>query len=202
MKVLYLGWPRSGSTWLYKNIKQNSNLKDVGGVKESHLLYNDPIQGLLEFCDDSMDFSTNNWSIDSYIANKLDATHYIMIHRHPREILYSYHALLENQWDQWQSSCLSNKLLNVGDILERWLNFKKKILLYEFADLTANPGDFAKMVLTDIGLPTDNISVTPVNTSLSTTRHQLRPDLETLLVQQEEKFQELKGLAVYRRLCH
>ena len=202
MKILYLGWPRSGSTWLYENIKQNSNLRDVGGIKESHLLYNDPVQGLLEFHDASIDFSTNNWSMDSSIANKLDATHYIMVHRHPLEILYSYHAKLGNQWDKWQSSCLSNKLLNVGDIIERWLNLKKKILLYEFTDLSANPEDFAKMVLTDLGLPTDNISVAPVNASVSKTQNQLCPQLEELLAQQEEKFQALKGLADYRRLRH
>ena len=62
--IVYLGMPKCASTWLWEKIKQNF---EYNGDKEPHTLVE---FGATE--NNIVDFSTNNWSMDSSTAKKID----------------------------------------------------------------------------------------------------------------------------------
>jgi len=201
MRLLYLGWPRSGSTWLHKMLRASTELKDLDQQKESHLFYSDPIKGLDMFEHGMMDFSTNNWSMDSWVAARLKDCTCMMIHRHPASIMRSYHMQMANDWQQWQTACRFNNLLRVGDTLERWLGLTHgNLLLYEFEDLQHDPVRFANMVLADLSLPAANIDPTPASVSVYHALEPMQEDLLQLAETQENKYQTLANSARYKRL--
>ena len=78
--IAYLGMPRCASSWLYNNLK---HIETGELVKEPHTLYTNPVN-LDNYCNNRvLDFSTNNWSMDSNVAKAVDAyvTDYILIVR-------------------------------------------------------------------------------------------------------------------------
>lgn len=200
MRLIYLGWPRSGSSWLHDLIKSNSSLRDLGGMKESHLFYTDPQRALAEFTEGMMDFSTNNWSMDSWVARQLKDCRFIFLHRHPLEIMISYHSKMDYDWDEWQRACEFNNLLNVGNVLERWIDLVGDgITVYEFADLVDSPERFGRMVLGDLGLSAGTINPVALNESNPKPRGPIAPELLERAQNQEQKFQNLAGSARFRR---
>ena len=201
MKLIYLGWPRCGSSWLHKVMQANADLKDLNDEKESHLFYTDPDRALELFQEGMMDFSTNNWSMDSWVAERLQDATFVMIHRHPVEQIKSYHCMMKNDWAAWQTACRFNKLLAIGDVLERWLRFTNgNILLYEFEDLQADPIAFGSMVLRDLGYEPKHIDPARVLASANVRPLEIEPDLLQTIEIQEHKFQELARSTTYRRL--
>ena len=201
MKLIYLGWPRCGSSWLHKVMQANADLKDLNDEKESHLFYTDPDRALELFQEGMMDFSTNNWSMDSWVAERLQDATFVMIHRHPIEQIKSYHCKMKNDWAAWQTACRFNKLLAIGDVLERWLRFTKgNLLLYEFEDLQADPVTFGSMVLRDLGYEPKHIDPARVLASANVRPLEIEPDLLQTIEIQEHKFQELARSTTYRRL--
>jgi len=201
MKLIYLGWPRCGSSWLHKVMHANTDLKDLNNEKESHLFYTDPERALDLFQDGMMDFSTNNWSMDSWVAKRLQGATFVMIHRHPAEQIKSYHYMMKNDWTTWQTACRFNQLLATGDVLERWLGFTDgNMLLYEFEDLQADPIAFGSMVLKDLGHDPKHIDPARVLASANIRPLEIEPDMLQTIEIQEHKFRELARSTTYRRL--
>jgi hypothetical protein len=61
--IVYLGMPKCASTWLWEKIKHNF---DYNGLKEPHTLVEwGTSNGVI-------DFSTNNWSMDSSTVRSID----------------------------------------------------------------------------------------------------------------------------------
>ena len=83
--IVYLGMPKCASTWIWEKIRHNFDYK---GIKEPHTLVE-----LGEANNNLVDFSTNNWSMDSSTAKKIDndVSNYIFIIRDPVELATSYY---------------------------------------------------------------------------------------------------------------
>lgn len=205
MKLLYLGWPRCGSTWLHMNIKNNTGLKDLAGIKESHMFLYQPDEALKLFTYDMMDFSTNNWSMDSWVAKKIirEIDMCIMIHRDAHSLIKSYHW--GGSWQDWQTACKSNKLIDFGDTLSRWMDIAgPKLRLYEFADLGNDPDAFGRRVLGDMGYQ-DAVIDTMIVNSKGDKAHLIIDDKDLLsrIDAQEAKYQDLaKSLKSLSFLSH
>lgn len=140
--IVYLGMPKCASTWLWNNLRQNLNYT---GDKEPHTLVE---SGLLN--NEILDFSTNNWSMDSSTVRNIDSkvSNYIYIIRDPVDLATSYFkqvGLQEESFDDFVTSLIKTKLLCFGDIIERWHNLvdKNKILIYNYeADIANNNEKF------------------------------------------------------------
>lgn len=128
--IVYLGMPKCASTWLYDKIIHNFK---YNGIKEPHTLVE---YGKTN--NDIIDFSTNNWSMDSKTALELDSkvSKYIYIVRDPIELATSYYLQTSKNenFDDYVDSLVKTKLLCFGDIIERWYNLvdKSKILVYNY----------------------------------------------------------------------
>jgi hypothetical protein len=129
--IVYLGMPKCASTWLWRKIRKNFAYH---GLKEPHTL--------VEFGEknnDIIDFSTNNWSMDSSTARRIDpsVSKYILIVRDPIELATSYYlqTKLEGEsFDDFVYTLVKTKLICYGDIIQRWYNLvdKEKILIYDY----------------------------------------------------------------------
>jgi hypothetical protein len=128
--IVYLGMPKCASTWLWEKIKHNF---DYNGLKEPHTLVEwGTSNGVI-------DFSTNNWSMDSSTVRSIDkdVTKYILIVRDQIELATSYYlqtALEGESFDDFVNTLIKTKLLCFGDIIERWYRLvdKRKILIYHY----------------------------------------------------------------------
>lgn len=157
--IVYLGMPKCASTWLYDKIQHNF---EYDGIKEPHTLVE---YGKTN--NDYIDFSTNNWSMDSKTALELDSkvSKYIYIIRDPIELATSYYlqtAKNEN-FNDYVDSLIKTKLLCFGDIIERWYNLvdKNKILVYNYNnDIQNNQQSFLDKITKILNIDYDK-SVPP-----------------------------------------
>ena len=185
--IVYLGMPRCASSWLYNHL--------ANGIKETHYLYTNPVDVENYSKNQLLDFSTNNWSMDSDIAQLVDkyTKHYIFIFRDPVELAKSYKVILENtqtleEFVQYQTI---TKLLCYGDIIERWYNLvdPAKILIYDYADVGTN--DFLLDIAKETGLTVEEYNNTIVNASNLTLDETISNDLLDLLKYQVSKLEKI-----------
>tara|TARA_Y100001937_G_scaffold60140_1_gene82444 strand:- start:66 stop:656 length:591 start_codon:yes stop_codon:yes gene_type:complete len=152
--IIYLGMPKCASTWLWHKIRKNF---DYDGIKEPHTL--------VEFGkkhNDIVDFSTNNWSMDSSTALKIDpnVSKYVFIIRDPIELATSYYlqTKLEGEsFDDFVFTLVKTKLICFGDVIERWYNLvdKEKILIYDYnKDIENKQQIFIKDICHQLNLDT------------------------------------------------
>jgi hypothetical protein len=147
--------PRCASSWLYNNLK---HIETGELVKEPHTLYTNPVN-LDNYCNNRvLDFSTNNWSMDSNVAKAVDAyvTDYILIVRDPIDLAVSYKSLFnsEQSLDDFISTMIINKLVCYGDIIERWYTLvdPNKIHIYDYNDLQADNTKFITNITSVLGI--------------------------------------------------
>jgi len=152
--IVYLGMPKCASTWLYEKIIYNFNYT---GEKEPHTLVE---WGKTN--NDIIDFSTNNWSMDSSTAEILDkkVSHYIYIVRDPIELATSYYLQTGTgrNFNEFVDSLIKTKLLCFGDIIERWYNLvdSSKILVYNYnIDIQNNQEQFLEGITKILNLKYD-----------------------------------------------
>ena len=151
--IVYLGMPKCASTWIWERIKHNF---DYNGPKEPHtLVEKGQINNTL------IDFSTNNWSMDSSTAKEIDVSvsNYIFIIRDPVELAISYYkqtAMPNESFNDFVYSLIRTKVLCFGDIIERWYNLvdKNKILIYDYnKDIENNQELFMDDLCGKLNLP-------------------------------------------------
>tara|TARA_R100000008_G_C3579411_1_gene167431 strand:+ start:1329 stop:1913 length:585 start_codon:yes stop_codon:yes gene_type:complete len=140
--IIYLGMPKCASTWIWNSIKHNF---DYDGTKEPHTLVEWGTKH-----NDIIDFSTNNWSMDSTTVQLVDKdiSKYILIIRDPIELAISYYVqtgVNGETFDEFVDALIKTKLLCFGDIIERWYKLvdKNKILVYNYnTDIQNNQETF------------------------------------------------------------
>lgn len=196
MKIMYLGWPKCASTWLHVQLYNAGFDNFVPTVKENHLWYTDPNQALKRIQsiqnNNIMDFSTNNWSMDSSVAKQ--AVEYFdilfFIKRNVEEIISSYYTMFDHTtWNQWQNSCLHNGLAMPADVLERWHDFAgEKLKIYDYNELKNNKESFIKKLSDDlkIKIKFDN---TVINKTMDKKNKLTNVNLLKLIDQQNTKLQ-------------
>ena len=164
--IVYLGMPRCASSWLYNQIGQ------ADAIKETHHLYTNPIN-LEEYCQSRiLDFSTNNWSMDSDVVKYIDpyVTHYILVLRDPIELAISYKTLFNDgqSLDDFVSTLITNKLLCYGDIIERWYNLvdPSKILIFSYDQIVEDNVGFVTALTKQINMPVPEV-ISQIRTNIS-----------------------------------
>jgi len=197
--IVYLGMPRCASSWLYNNLKQ---FETGELVKEPHTLYTNPIN-LNEYCSSRvLDFSTNNWSMDSDVAKAIDVyvSDYILIVRNPIDLAVSYKSLFNNEQslDDFISTMIVNKLLCYGDIVERWYTLvdPNKIHIYDYSDIQTDNIKFINSITSTLGV---NIPSMVDNNKVNVTAFKeyttISPKNLLILQQQLDKFNEITNQA-------
>lgn len=173
--ILYLGMPRCATSWIYAHLKTDSSIKPL---KESNYFYTNPRKPIEYAKSNFIDFSTNNWSMDSDIATQIDPfiTNYIFIFREPLAFAKSYYLYCkQHDWigstitfDIFVETLINGKTICFGDILERWTNLvdSKKILVYDYNSINETwLKKFAEILGINIS---DDISSDRINSSLMT----------------------------------
>jgi hypothetical protein len=192
--IVYLGMPKCASTWIWEKIRHNFDYK---GIKEPHTLVE-----LGEANNNLVDFSTNNWSMDSSTAKKIDndVSNYIFIIRDPVELATSYYkqtAMPGESFNDFVYSLVKTKLICFGDIIERWYNLvdSNKILIYDYnKDIANNQELFMNRLCKDLNLNDYDQSV-PLQDKVLETKN--KPTLECdqhlldILKKQMDKFQDI-----------
>lgn len=190
---MYLGWPRSASTWLYQHLLK-INAQPINNQKESHLWYTDPKLALEKYKETNsnivVDFSTNNWSMNlssaNIVANLFD--YFILVHRDPREVVSSY-FFNQTTWENWQNTCLHNNLCKTNDIYLRWKSIAgSKLKVYEYTDIKRNPQDFLNSFCDDLYLDHIEIDDSRPNRTKQQHLNLTNQKLIDLIDKQEELF--------------
>jgi hypothetical protein len=173
--IVYLGMPRCASSWLYEHLSHIET-----GPKETHHLYTSP-DNLKIYCQKKLEFSTNNWSMDSDVARSIDpyVTKYLLIFRNPVELIESYQALFEHTL--YVDFFIINKLLCFGDIVQRWVDLVglDKIVVTNYDNLVKDPQMFIKDITTRLEVPlpveinTQKINNAPAKRKLALTDSQV-----------------------------
>lgn len=193
--IVYLGMPRCASSWLYNNLKQ---IETEELAKEPHILYTNPIN-LNEYCNSRvLDFSTNNWSMDSDVAKAIDVyvSDYILIVRNPIDLAVSYKNLFnsDQSLNDFISTMIINKLLCYGDIIERWYTLvnPNKIHIYDYNTVQANNTKFITDVTSVLGI---NLPLVVSDTKINVSKNKeytMISDKNLLVLQQQvDKFNEI-----------
>lgn len=147
--IVYLGMPRCASSWLYEHLSHIET-----GPKETHHLYTSPTN-LKSYCQKKLEFSTNNWSMDSNVAQLINpyVTKYLLIFRNPIDLFESYQAVLGHTLHV--DFFITNKLLCFGDIVQRWDNLigLDKIVVANYDNLVKDPHMFIKDITTRLEVP-------------------------------------------------
>lgn len=154
--IVYLGMPRSASSWLYDHLK---HLSPSDTKKETHYLYETP-DNILEYCKSrALEFSTNNWSMDSSVATAIDpyVSKYILIFRNPVEFARSYQIVGYKDTDTIDNiidRMFINKLLCYGDIVERWYSIvdPNKIIIADYSDIEEDSTAFINQLIEQLGV--------------------------------------------------
>ena len=198
--IVYLGMPKCASSWIWENIKKDF---PYDGVKEPHALVE------LGIPDNSIvDFSTNNWSMDSSTVRLIDkqVNKYIYVVRDPMEIANSYFAQTstgKEKFNDFVFSLVKTKLLCFGDIIERWYNLvdKEKILIYDYnRDIVGKQEQFIKDLCARIGMNSRNKNWflgKQINQTIGKTNYRCDDKLMTQLRYQMDKFYRITGILPY-----
>jgi hypothetical protein len=180
--------PRCASSWLYDNLK---HVETGELVKEPHTLYTDP-NNLDEYCTNRvLDFSTNNWSMDSNVVKFIDTyvSDYVLVIRNPVDLAVSYKGLLNNQQllDDFVSTMIINKLLCFGDIVERWYNLvdADKIHIYSYEELQSNNLKFIDTITKKLKITADLTNVDK-KTNVSKTKEYAAISETNLIILQQQ----------------
>ena len=196
--IVYLGMPRCASSWLYNNLK---HVETGELIKEPHTLYTNP-NNLNEYCNSRvLDFSTNNWSMDSDVAKAIDVyvSDYILIVRDPIDIAVSYKSLFNNDQslDDFISTMIINKLLCYGDIIERWYTLvdPNKIHIYDYNDIQTDNTKFINSITSTLGINITSTIDTKVNITAFKEYTTISPKNLLTLQQQLDKFNKITNQA-------
>ena len=170
------------------------------GVKEPHALVEMGIP------DNSIvDFSTNNWSMDSSTVRLIDkqVNKYIYVVRDPMEIANSYFAQTstgKEKFNDFVFSLVKTKLLCFGDIIERWYNLvdRQKIVIYDYnRDIVGKQKQFLEELCVSIGIDSCNKTFSPektINQTIGKKNYRCDDKLMTQLRYQMDKFYRITGV--------
>lgn len=192
--IVYLGMPKCASSWLWNKVIHNFG-NDL--IKEPHTLVE---KGKVD--NPFIDFSTNNWSMDSSTVRMLDkdVSKYIFIIRDPLELANSYYqqtAMDSESFNEFVFTLVKTKLLCFGDIIERWYNLvdRNKILIYDYnKDIQDKQDRFIKDICQKLNLPSYDTSI-PLEKKIAATKnktnHTCDDKLMEKLTQQIDKFHNI-----------
>lgn len=149
-----IGLPKTGTTWLYKNLKRSTEI-DYNKAKEPPVsLLADQNQYCSYFSGytNSVNFQTNLWKIDydQMTFLKTYASHISIILRNPytyANSMYNFHNS-KNEHSEYINSI--KQYLDYTEILKRWQTEKLKVFFYD--DICNNPQDFMDKITSYIGI--------------------------------------------------
>jgi len=130
--LLHIGYPKTGTTWLWDSLKQNSYLQSF--EKEDYKLatgesVTDYINRYRQLGDYTLNFCPLNAFIDRYLISQLSHCENIyasIIIRNPYEILYSLYNFLGEFCHQHYNNYVTKMLtqgpwfINYTSVIQRW----------------------------------------------------------------------------------
>ena len=186
LHLLNIGLPKTGTTWLFKQIEKQSWFDQTNIVKENNLIEKDQNfeQYISKYCnyDYTANFNTRFHTLgSSYIKllRNIESSRVSIILRNPFEQLVSYYYHCINCFPsykqkgyedpdkslfEWTQDYLQIKALtDYSKIIDRWMNFFPNLKIFVYDDLLNDPDTFLQKYSEDMNLPLcKNIDPTPI----------------------------------------
>lgn len=199
--IVFLGMPKTGSSWLYKNLKQHSDdLKSDS--KEPHIFDRQTY-----FSEDnisqSIDFTTFNWAMDKGLALQLNkyVTHYILLLRNPLKLAESWHYWVNEKKpvEETLNHIINSRMCDFGSILERWFDIggRDKVIIDLYENLQKNQDTFFNNISKRLNLGPAKITYKfPINKSKFNKNINFYYNNEFLIncLNETKKFENITGL--------
>lgn len=163
--ILNIGYPRSGTTWLWENLCEQSWFDGREIIKENQQLIKNSCN-IDDYCDTYSKFNiSGNFYpamifFDRYLISSLSKvpnTHVSIILRDPISWMISQLQFTDTQFDNFDkrvASVLDQKImLHPTILIKRWRNYFRDINVFFYDDLKQNPGEFFKDYCQKMGLP-------------------------------------------------
>lgn len=198
--IVFLGLPKTGSTWIYDNLKCNVPI-DHNRPKEPHVFDNQYYFDK-EDTTHTFDFTTQNWSMDSGLAKQLDqyVEKYFYLARNPIHLISSWHNWTNQHqcFKQTQLTAQFSRLCDIGSILERWYHLvgEDKIVVDIYENLKKDQAQFFKQICKKLSISVDTVHKSHyINKSAYVTEKPMFT--ESFLhqaVYETKKFEEITGI--------
>lgn len=166
---MHIGFPRCGSTWLWKNILPLLDQQLVSGDKENMILFK--TADINQYCAHynkyqiSANMNPNLWMIDQSIIQSLNncTTHVSCILRNPYEFIERYYNFLPDSNDngsKFVDFVISQGMLQYYNIYCRWNNnFTGKLKFFYFDDLKKDGVEFYRQILEFYDFDANQVSI-------------------------------------------
>lgn len=164
--ILNIGYPRSGTTWLWENLCEQSWFDGREIIKENQQLIKNSCD-IEDYCNTynkfkiSGNFYPNMILFDRYLISSLSKVpniHVSVILRDPISWMISQLQFTNNHFSNFDErvSCVLDQknFLNPAVLIKRWKNYFSDISIFFYDDLKQNSEKFFKDYCLRMGLPT------------------------------------------------
>lgn len=154
--IVNIGYPRSGTTWLWNHAKFEPRLDKENTILTTTLDFNQYISYYNQH-QISANFQTNLWCIDKEIIKfvQKQATHITLIVRNPFDFVERYFDWIHKSQpiDTLTDYIIYSGFINYRDIVDRWSPGSSKFKIFFFDDLKTDPEKFLSQYLMFCDLP-------------------------------------------------
>lgn len=205
--IVNIGYPRSGTSWLWKFAEFEPKFDKENSILTTSLDFDRYVK---YYCQHqvSANFQTNLWCIDREIIKfvQQQATHITFIVRNPYDFIERYFDWIHHEQDvvTLTNYLVFSGFVNYKDIVDRWSTGAKKFQIFFFEDLKQNSFRFLEDYMTFCQLPVAENKLIDYNVKINVNPKKERSKLnftnaQIAFVNQEiDRFQTL----VSRDLTH
>jgi Sulfotransferase domain len=183
-----IGYPKTGTTWLYENLCQHPEI-DHDYIKENYFLL-EPFLDLENYVmpyeqkEISLNFNTHQWRMHPKLINYLDqyATHVSLVIRNPFIWLDSYYNFCINKGmypdnlstHDFFQQCTKFKFFDYISTIKKWRKhlYKNKLHIFFYDDLCVDPHKFYIKILDMLCLPHQEPNLNKILVTDHTIKHQ------------------------------
>lgn len=177
LHLLHIGYPKTGTTWLWNRLVEQPWFSAPGDKENASLIYGQPIKNYIKFYKNfeiTGNFCVHNFGLDRYLIDNLSKIPTVNISlslRNPYEFYWSFYNSLPDQknisFDDFTKNFINQSWYNdTVKIIDRWkLKFKKRFKIYFYDDLKENALEYFETYLKDNCL--ENMPIAPILTESS-----------------------------------
>lgn len=157
--IVNIGYPRSGTTWLWENANFEPKLDKENAILTTSLDFDHYVKYYKQY-QISANFQPNLWCVDREIIQFVQqhSTHITLIVRNPFDFVERYFDWIyrDQNIKTLTDYIVYNGFVNYRDVVDRWSSNATKFKVFFFDDLTSHPEKFFKQYMLFCEIPIAN----------------------------------------------